>query len=73
MSFTVPSPADALLSAQNVTMRFGGIVAVNEMNVALPKGRLGERVYGLLKNAGFPCPVSEHLWSGGAPGGCGVG
>ncbi len=40
MSFTVPSPADALLSAQNVTMRFGGIVAVNEMNVALPKGSI---------------------------------
>ena len=40
MSFTVPSPTDALLSAQNVTMRFGGIVAVNEMNVALPKGSI---------------------------------
>lgn len=29
------------------------------LNIALPKGRLGERVYGLLKNAGFPCPDLE--------------
>ncbi len=40
MSFTVPSPKDAILAAQNVTMRFGGIVAVNDMNVALPQGSI---------------------------------
>lgn len=26
------------------------------LNVALPKGRLGERVYGMFEKAGFPCP-----------------
>ncbi len=26
------------------------------LNIALPKGRLGEKVYGLLAAAGFPCP-----------------
>ena len=26
------------------------------LNIALPKGRLGEKVYGLLAQAGFPCP-----------------
>lgn len=26
------------------------------LNVALPKGRLGEKVYGMLENAGFECP-----------------
>ena len=26
------------------------------LNVALPKGRLGEKVYGLFEQAGFPCP-----------------
>ena len=26
------------------------------LNVALPKGRLGERVYTMFANAGFPCP-----------------
>lgn len=29
------------------------------LNIALPKGRLGEKVYGLLKSAGFPCPDLE--------------
>ena len=27
------------------------------LNVALPKGRLGETVYGLFEAAGFPCPA----------------
>ena len=27
------------------------------INVALPKGRLGEKVYGLFERAGFPCPA----------------
>ena len=26
------------------------------LNVALPKGRLGEKVYAILERAGFPCP-----------------
>lgn len=29
------------------------------VNIALPKGRLGDKVYGLLKTAGFPCPAIE--------------
>ena len=27
------------------------------MNIALPKGRLGEIVYQILEEAGYPCPV----------------
>ena len=27
------------------------------LNVALPKGRLGEKVYGLFAQAGFGCPA----------------
>ena len=27
------------------------------LNVALPKGRLGEKVYGMFENAGFGCPA----------------
>ena len=30
------------------------------VNIALPKGRLGEKVYGLLKEAGYPCPAIEE-------------
>ena len=30
------------------------------VNIALPKGRLGEKVYGLLKNAGFSCQELEE-------------
>lgn len=26
------------------------------LNIALPKGRLGEKVYGMFEKAGFPCP-----------------
>ena len=29
------------------------------LNIALPKGRLGEKVYGLLKKAGYACPAIE--------------
>ena len=29
------------------------------VNIALPKGRLGEKVYDLLKNAGYSCPELE--------------
>ena len=28
----------------------------NMLNVALPKGRLGEKVYAMFEQAGFPCP-----------------
>ena len=30
------------------------------LNIALPKGRLGERVYAILKQAGYPCEALEH-------------
>ena len=30
------------------------------LNIALPKGRLGEKAYTLLKNAGYPCPSIEE-------------
>ena len=29
------------------------------VNIALPKGRLGDKVYALLKQAGYPCPALE--------------
>ena len=29
------------------------------INIALPKGRLGEKAYGMLKNSGYPCPAIE--------------
>ena len=29
------------------------------LNIALPKGRLGEKAYGLLKNSGYECPAIE--------------
>jgi len=32
---------------------------MNWMNIALPKGRLGEKAYALLKNAGYECPAIE--------------
>lgn len=31
-------------------------MSVDYLNVALPKGRLGDRVYAMLAEAGFPCP-----------------
>lgn len=30
------------------------------LNIALPKGRLGEKVYAILKEAGFECPALEE-------------
>ena len=30
------------------------------VNIALPKGRLGEKAYALFKNAGFDCPSIEN-------------
>ena len=38
--FTTPAPKDALLAATNVTMRFGGIVAVSDMTISLPTGSI---------------------------------
>ena len=32
----------------------------NMVNIALPEGRLGEKAYGLLKAAGYPCPAIEE-------------
>lgn len=29
------------------------------INIALPKGRLGEKAYGMLKNSSYPCPAIE--------------
>lgn len=31
------------------------------VNIALPKGRLGDKAYALLKAAGFPCPSIEEV------------
>ena len=31
----------------------------NWMNIALPKGRLGEKAYGMLKNSGYECPAIQ--------------
>lgn len=31
----------------------------NFVNIALPKGRLGDRVYAAMKAAGYPCPALE--------------
>ena len=33
----------------------------NMVNIALPKGRLGEKVYQLFKAAGFECPAIEEV------------
>ena len=30
------------------------------LNIALPKGRLGEKAYGMMKKAGFGCPALEE-------------
>ncbi len=34
---------------------------MNMINIALPKGRLGDKVYGMLKAAGYPCPAIEEV------------
>ena len=31
------------------------------VNIALPKGRLGDKVYSMLKQAGYPCPSIEEV------------
>ena len=37
------------------------------LNIALPKGRLGEKVYNMFEQAGFECPsIKELLQAGGA-------
>ena len=30
------------------------------INVALPKGRLGDKAYALLEKAGYPCPAMKE-------------
>ncbi len=30
------------------------------LNIALPKGRLGDKVYAMMKRAGYPCPDLEN-------------
>lgn len=32
----------------------------NLINIALPKGRLGEKVYRLFRDAGYECPSIEE-------------
>lgn len=42
-SFVLPTPpeyAGALLLAENVTMRFGGVTAVSDLTIAVPKGAI---------------------------------
>ena len=29
------------------------------LNIALPKGRLGDQVYSMLRDAGYDCPAYE--------------
>ncbi len=38
--FVKPEFKDAMLSVQDVTMRFGGVVAVNNLNLSIPKGSI---------------------------------
>ncbi len=38
--FVKPEPKDALLSVESIVMRFGGIVAVNELDMHIPKGSI---------------------------------
>ena len=33
-----------------------GALKLQRLNIALPKGRLGEKVYALLENLGYGCP-----------------
>ncbi len=39
-SFIKPEPKDAVLSLQGVTMRFGGVIAVNDLSMSIPKGSI---------------------------------
>ncbi len=39
-SFVKTAPQDALLSVQNITMRFGGVIAVNDLSMHIPKGSI---------------------------------
>ena len=36
-------------------------MTVDMLNVALPKGRLGEKVYAMFEQAGFECPPSRKI------------
>ena len=39
------------------TVRETGVPSDDWLNVALPKGRLGEKVYAMFDRAGYPCPA----------------
>lgn len=39
-SFVKPAPEEAVLLVDNVVMRFGGVTAVNELTMAIPKGSI---------------------------------
>ena len=36
------------------------VEVVDMLNIAMPKGRLGDRVYNMLKEAGYACPEMER-------------
>ena len=38
--FVKPTPQDAVLLVDNIIMRFGGVTAVNELEMAIPKGSI---------------------------------
>lgn len=38
MAFAIPTPSEAMLLVDAVTMRFGGVTAVNELDMAVPRG-----------------------------------
>ena len=40
MSFSKPAPKDAVLAASDLIMRFGGIIAINGMDISMPKGSI---------------------------------
>ncbi len=39
-TFIKPQAHEALLHVENVTMRFGGVIAVNDLSMAIPKGSI---------------------------------
>ncbi len=38
--FVKPSPQEAVLSVESIVMRFGGVIAVNELSMAIPRGSI---------------------------------
>ncbi len=39
-AFVKPKPHEAMLLVDGITMRFGGVIAVNELSMAIPKGSI---------------------------------